>query len=342
MTYSAMERFRDALGGRPKDRVPLFPMIAGWAAKTFSGVPLSELAKDPKGIVDAQVRAREAVGHDALFAYADALFVPEAFGCQIRYPAAGPLAEPLPFKPVTLEDIDRIPVPDPRNGGRLPIIHEVVRGLSAYGRGDIPVLGALEGPFTTTCRIIEPDLVMRMIFKSRQVLEALLDRMTGFLLEFGRALKENGANVIFLPEPTASATMISPKVFRELVLPRLQRLTGGLAMPCILHICGDTSLILDLMDKSGADVLSLDQCMNLAGARAVVPDQVLGGNVDPINALLMGSEEKVAENTLDCLRAAGTGKYILMTGCGVPPGTSIENVRTMIQTAIAYGLGPKL
>jgi uroporphyrinogen decarboxylase len=94
------------------------------------------------------------------------------------------------------------------------------------------------------------------------------------------------------------------------------------------------------MGESGAKVLSLDQCMDLSGSRALVQDAVLGGNVDPINALLMGSKEQVVNDTLNCLRGAGTKRFVLMSGCGVPPNTSLENVKIMVETAKEYGLGP--
>jgi MtaA/CmuA family methyltransferase len=215
-----------------------------------------------------------------------------------------------------------------------------VKGLSDYADGKLPVLGLIEGPFTTACRILEPDLIMRLVYKNPVSLEALLDKVTGFLVEHGLALIENGANAIFLPEPTASASMISPAMFRQFVLPRLKSLTEKLIVPCILHICGDTSPTLDAMGECGAKVLSLDQCMDLSDSRAVFPEAVLGGNVDPINSLLMGSKEQVVKTTLNCLRSAGTSRFVLMSGCGVPPKTPLENVETMIKTAKEYGLGP--
>jgi uroporphyrinogen decarboxylase len=94
------------------------------------------------------------------------------------------------------------------------------------------------------------------------------------------------------------------------------------------------------MRESGAKVLSLDQCMDLSDARAAVPQGILGGNVDPINSLFMGSMEQVVNDTLNCLRSAGIGRFVLMSGCGVPPKTPLENVKIMIKTAKDYGLGP--
>lgn len=339
MTYSEMDRFCDALQGKPRDRVPIFPMVAGWVAGNFSDKPVSEIARNAKLLVEAQIRAKEAVGYDAFFAYAEPLYIPEAFGCKVIYRETGPLVEPLPLAVNHLDDLEKIPFPDPKKDGRLPVILEGVGGLSAYGGGSVPVMGLFEGPFTTTCRIIEADLIMRMIYKKRDILEALLSKVSRFLLEFGRALIESGANVIFLPEPTASSSMISPRLFRELVLPRIQALTSALGVPCILHICGDTFPVLDSMARSGADVLSLDQCMNLSDSRRKAPSIALGGNVDPTNTLYMGDEKRVVENTLNCLRSAGTSRFILMSGCGVPPQAPIHNLRAMVRTAVDYGLG---
>jgi MtaA/CmuA family methyltransferase len=339
MTYSALERFQDAIKGEPKDRVPVFPMISAWAAVNFSDSPLFRLAREPQRVVDAQIRAMEAVGYDAFYAYADPLYIPQAFGCNVRFLETGPLADPLPLTITCLEDLEKLSVPDPKKQERLAGTLEIIRGLSDYGAGNIPVLGLFEGPLTTACRLFEAERIMRMIYQNPQVLEALLDRVTAFLIDFSQALVENGANVIFLPEPTASAAMISPAAFRKFVLPRLQTINRKLEVPCMLHICGDTSPVLDAIGQAGADVVSLDQCMNLAESRSTLPHAVLGGNVDPINSLLNGSQEQIAEDTLNCLRTAGTRGFVLMSGCGVPPRTPVENVVAMVETAKNYGLG---
>lgn len=47
MDHSAMDRLRDASAGKPGDRVPLFPMIAGRAAANFSDISEPILARCP-------------------------------------------------------------------------------------------------------------------------------------------------------------------------------------------------------------------------------------------------------------------------------------------------------
>ncbi|MBI5586087.1 MAG: uroporphyrinogen decarboxylase family protein [Deltaproteobacteria bacterium] len=341
MEYSPRQRLSAVLAGRPCDRVPVLPLLAGWAAHHFSeGSPL-ETGQHPDRIAKVQISAREALEYDGLFAYADPLYIPEAFGCRVRFSASGLLVEPLALLPqnATVETIDEISLPDPERSGRLPVILAAVRKLAEYSRGEIPVIGLFEGPFTTAGRLFETDRLLRLVYRNPPVLNRILDRVTDLLLSFGQRLAENGAHLLLIPEPTGSASLISPRMFNEWVLPRLQRITRHLGLPCILHICGDTSPLLTSMAESGARVLSLDQCMDLKRSRNQLPGVVLGGNVDPVQALLLGTVETVRENTLDCLRRAGTEKFMLMSGCSLAPQTPVENIRAMIRTAREYGPG---
>jgi len=89
-----------------------------------------------------------------------------------------------------------------------------------------------------------------------------------------------------------------------------------------------------MMADTGAKILSLDQCMDLAMAKQRLAGRCgIGGNVDPINALLLGTVADVKRETLRCLQQGGKRGYVLMAGCAVPPRTPIENLRAMIETA---------
>ncbi len=339
MPYSASNRMGDALRARPLDHVPVLPFLAGWAAAHYSIDPPTRIYRDPQRIAEAQIKAQETLGFDGLFGHLDPLHIPEAFGCPVHFTKSGPLAQPLRIPLETIDQVDALAFPDPQNSGRLPEILQTARLLAEYGQDRVPFIGLFEGPLTTTCRLFETDRIMRMLYRNRPVLSRLLDRVTEFLFLFAQALRDQGARFLLIPEPTASASMIAPRLFEEWVLPRLQRIMRNIDLPCILHICGDTSSLLRAMSQTGAEVLSLDQCMNLKTARADSPGVTLGGNVDPVNSLLLGSTQTVKEDTWNCLRQAGTERFILMSGCSVPPGTPEENIRAMIEAAREYGLG---
>ncbi|MDZ7698838.1 MAG: uroporphyrinogen decarboxylase family protein [Deltaproteobacteria bacterium] len=336
MSYSPMKRFRDALTGTPRDRVPIVPLIGGWAAAHFSRHPIPETASDADLMVRAQIEAREAMGYDALFSYVHPLYIPEAFECRIRFLESGPLVDPLPVKMSDLMDGSHLPIPDATRAGNLPVILKATRGLSDYGNGEVPVVGLFEGPFTTACRIVEAEWIMRLVYKDPSCLEQVLDRITNFLIAFAQALIDHGADALVMPEPTASASMVSPKMVDRFILPRLRSIVDALDVPLMLHICGDTTPLLKTMCLSGAAVLSLDQCMDLSASRSAVPHVTLGGNVDPVNALLMGTPDKVEADTRRALSQGGKNRFILMSGCGIPAGCPPENIKTMIRTAKGY------
>ena len=336
--YTSLDRLRDALTGRPKDRVPVLAGTSLWAAFNFPGASFQEIASDGELIAKAQLWAREAIGYDALYPAADPLTMAEAFGCRVRFLETGPLVDPLSVAIESVEDVERLPFPDPAKDGRLPVLLDAARLMKEKSGGDIPIFGLFEGAFTNTCRIIEAEQVLRMIYKKPKVLDALLDRVNEFLIRLGEALVERGVNVFYVPEPTASSTMISPAMFSRLVLPRLQRLTGRLKAPVLLHICGDTRPILPAMAKTGAAALSLDQCIDLSEARTLAPGLTLAGNVDPVKSLLMGGPEAVREDSFRSLRSAGTDRFILMPGCAVPPKTPIQNLKAMVEAAAEFGV----
>jgi MtaA/CmuA family methyltransferase len=336
--YTALDRFKDALKGRPKDRVPVLGGTSLWAAANYPEASYKEIASDPDLIVKSQLWAHDLIGIDAFYAAPDALFIAEAFGCRIRFSETGPLVDPLPLSFDRQNDVQKVDFPNPRASGRFPVVLEAARLLSQEANGEIPLVGTFEGAFTNTCRIIEVEQILRMTHKNPWLLDELLDRMNRFLIDFAMAFVENGVNILFIPEPTASSTMISPKMFRRFALPRLQSFTKQLDVPIVLHICGDTKPILESMEESGADILSLDQCMDLAESRAAVPAVGLGGNVDPVGSLLMGDAACVEKDAVNCLRKAGTDRFILMPGCGIPPNAPKENLKTMVKVAEDFGL----
>ena len=338
MNYTAFDRFKDALKGRPRDRVPVLGGNSLWAATNFPEASYKEIASDPDLIVKSQLWAHDLIGIDALYPAPDALFIAEAFGCGIRFSETGPLVDPLTLSLDRRKDVESVVFPNPRASGRFPVVLEATRLLRKEAKGEIPLIGTFEGAFTNTCRIIEVEQILRMTYKKPQVLDELLDRMNAFLIDFAMAFVESGVNILFIPEPTASSSMISPMMFRRFVLPRLQNFTNQLDVPIVLHICGDTKPILKAMGESGAEILSLDQCMDLAESRAAVPAMSLGGNVDPVKSLLMGDTAEVEKDAHHCLRKAGTDRFILMPGCGIPPNAPTENLKAMVKAAEDFGL----
>src|SRR5205823_9542600 len=73
---------------------------------------------------------------------------------------------------------------------------------------------------------------------------------------------------------------------------------------------------LDLMAKSGAEVVSLGTRHDLAAARSAYPALVFQGNVDEA-VLRAGTPQQVAEATQACIRAGGGQRHIVNLNHGV-------------------------
>ena len=126
--------------------------------------------------------------------------------------------------------------------------------------------------------------------------------------------------------------MISPRMYRKYVLPRLQRLMSRLDVPTILHICGDTTSIIKDMAQSDPQILDLDWQVDLAHARTAVdeidPEICLCGNFDPVAVLYNGNTDEVTTATLHC-RAIGGDNWLAQPGCEIPRHTPAANLHAL-------------
>jgi MtaA/CmuA family methyltransferase len=324
-----MQRVNGGIRSENVPEVPVIPLASLWIAK-FSGIPVGDLIRSGEKICEAQIKAYERVGYDALFGYSDPLYVPEALGCELRILKTGLQTVPISVK--TVEDVDRLPSPDPYKDGRIPAVLKAVRLLSKYSDGKIPVIPGFEGPLTAAVRTLDADFLMRKVLKDRTFVLKLLGKITDILIKVGRALREEGADLLFLPDPVTSSDMISPRFANEIEFPFLERLIKSVGMPCILHICGDSTEILNMMARTGAAVISLDQCMNLPKVRNVVGwDVAIGGNINPVDVMQFGTPDDVRDEVNRLLSENGNKRYVVMTGCSVPPDTPLDNLLAAVQ-----------
>ena len=95
------------------------------------------------------------------------------------------------------------------------------------------------------------------------------------------------------------------------------------------ELSGNTNPIVDGMGRLGCEIVDLDYFTSVADARrAMGPDQVLLGNIDPVRTLRNSSPPEVVAAIQRCHRQAGE-RYIVGAGCEVPRDTRLENFRAM-------------
>jgi uroporphyrinogen decarboxylase len=342
-TMTSRERTVAALTGQPYDRIPVNLLMSDYAARVI-GVTVGEYQQSARLMARGQIAAWHRYGMDLVNTGPGLTGIAEAMGSTLVFPDN--TAHVSDFAVKDLADLDRLRIPDPERDGRLPLFLEAADSVLAEIGDRVPVSLTTSAPFTLACNLRGTEFFLRDLRKNPEFAHRLLRLATESIIAFGRAAIGVGVR-IGLAEPTASGTLISPKLFREFALPYLKEVitrVGELAgANPSLHICGATNRIWQDMVDTGASVLSLDDEVDLAEARISVGDRVaLLGNIRPTSVMVLGTPEDVRANVLECLvKGVGSPKgFILGMGCALPINTPPENIHALMVAAREYGRWP--
>lgn len=333
------ERILALLTGQLLDRIPSAPLILNHASRVL-GVKVSEYNQNGETMGKAHVAAWKRYGHDMILIFSTTSTLAEAMGSKLHFPEddAPYLEVPVVQLP---EDIDKVRIPDPEKDGRLPVYLRAVEICNREVGYQVFVGCVFAAPFTTGAALRGTEDFIKETYKNCQLVNKLMELSKEGAFRMIDAILARGG-VPVMVEPVASGSLISPAQFRKLVLPHLQEIVNyahSKGSPIVLHICGKTSQVIELMAESGADVLSLD-LIDLGEAKARVGDRVcLLGNVRPAETLLKGTPEQVREECRQVIAKAADNPrgFILSSGCEVPFNTPPENLDALIQAAREFG-----
>jgi uroporphyrinogen decarboxylase len=141
----------------------------------------------------------------------------------------------------------------------------------------------------------------------------------------------------------AAPDVVSPKMFNQFARPYEERLVKDLAVDrifTVIHICGDTTRILDSLSQYDFCGFELDYKTDAVKAKATAGIRhVLFGNIDPSGVIARGTPDEVRAKTRELISVWKPGaRFVLNAGCAIPPATPPENIRTLIETAHQVGV----
>ena len=328
--------------GEIPDRVPVIPQVTYTTAQ-LTGVGLVEALHSPEKTAEALLAGQRELGYDAIYVGWESSFnlLAEAMGCTMRFPedSVPQVAEHVVKSP---EDVDTLELPDPHSAGRLSLHMEMVNLVKEAVKGEIPLFAYTPGPFTLAGQLAGVNALMVATIRNPQFVNELLSVAFEASKRYALANIEAGVDVVVTADPTASGSLISSKTFETYAAPYqtalVEATTQAGAIPS-LHICGKTSAMLELMAGTGTTILELDHLVELKEAKdRVGNDVILMGNLNPTELLLTGTPEAVEAAARKCIEEVGhDGRFILSSGCEVPPLAPLANIRAMVTGAKKYG-----
>ena len=236
--------------------------------------------------------------------------------------------------------LDQLDIPsDIMKRGRMPMIIEAIK----IAKKEAPdhAIGAWQlGPFTMAGQLLELDVLLKGVFKQKELVENALDQITDMIIEVGKAQQAAGADYITLREMATGSDLLSPKTWKTMIQPRVKRILDAWDSPKVLHICGATDMIIEMMNECGADALSVDIKNNLVESRKKLGDDVLlFGNFDVFE--LPCKEETTVEQAVEAIKVnIDGGVDAVWPGCDLWPDIKEENMRAIVKTAREYGKKP--
>jgi uroporphyrinogen decarboxylase len=333
------QRIAAALAGERPDRVPVMLHNFLMAARE-AGVSHRQFRRDPAAIAASFIRAVETYEYDGVLVDIDTATLAEALGVPVRLPDDAP-AHCVGGCLSDLAAVSDLAPPDVRRHLRVQVWSEAVRLLRAHFGDEIFIRGNCDqAPFSLAGLTRgQADWLMDLLDPDRhEAAGALLVHCERAVAQFMALMAGAGADMLSNGDSPAGPDVVSPATYARFAQPgerRLAEASHSLGLPYALHICGDTTRILEGMLATGADALELDCKTDVRSAHAAMRGRATFiGNIDPSGVLALGSPadvERATRRVVDLF--ADTPRFILNAGCAIPAETPPENLRAMIRAA---------
>jgi uroporphyrinogen decarboxylase len=258
-------RLELALNCEAHDQVPFLPAIyehKGW----FVGETPSRVARDQRLLTNAILAEYEQVQPDALTVGVDVYNIEaEAIGCPVMFYEGDDTSVPAIRADGAVfhgsEDITSLKLPDPLRDGRMPMNIEVARTIQKALGKEVPVRGAVSGPFSLAAHLAGPEKFFFLTVMQPDLVKELLHFAAEVIKQYGKAFIEAGCGIVMF-DSHASPDLLPPQTYRDLVLPPTQAIIsyfhqlGTAHVPLIIG--GNTTRILDAYLETGANNILCD------------------------------------------------------------------------------------
>lgn len=334
------QRITAALEGKMPDKRPVMLHNFLQAAEQ-SGINMKQYREDPQLAAKSLIDSVERYGLDGVLFDVDTALLASAIGVPTDYPIDVPARTHLPLLE-NLADVYQLKEVDISKSIRIQHALETVRILKDYFKDEVYVRGNCDQcPFSIATMVRTPANFMIDLMLDEENAVILLAYCTKVTKQLIRLMSETGADMVSNGDSPAGPEMISPDMYRQFAYPYELEIVNeahDCNKPYLLHICGNTDLILKDMANLGLDAVELDYKTSIDKIHETMHDKcTLFGTVDPSGVLMYGSLRDVEQKTIELLQVyQGYPRLVINAGCAIPREAPHENIKRFVDTAHAW------
>ncbi|MBW2049544.1 MAG: methyltransferase [Deltaproteobacteria bacterium] len=333
-TMTPKERVKAFFRREPIDEMPCFSGMGTVTVQAIDkmGIRFAQVHGSAEYLAGSAITTAEMFGFDGVVVPYDMCTVPEALGrgASLYEDADGILYPTVPSKWATLDEVG---MPEEMSvifeRGRMPVVDEAIGIVKAHNGGELAVGGWVLGPFTMAGQLIELDVLLKGLRKDKERVKAFLSKMTELVISVARHYQDLGVDYMNIREMGTGTDLLSPRMWKTIIKPNLEKVFSAIKSPKINHICGSTDLIIEMMNDCGADAVSVDQKNNVVESRKKLGDDaIILGNFDPYGTLTQMDPSQVGAVINGCV---DDGVDAVWPGCDIWPDVKMENMEAYIQ-----------
>ncbi|MDO4983704.1 MAG: uroporphyrinogen decarboxylase family protein [Eubacteriales bacterium] len=293
----------------------------------LTGVSVRELVSDSEAQARGMKAVADRVDSAAAVSLMDLSVEAEAFGAKLH------MSEnevPTVTGAIVTDEDEAASLEIPEIGaGRTGVYVDAIRKASKLIT-DRPVFAGTIGPFSLAGRLMDVTEIMVECYDEPELVHAVLEKASIFLIKYAEALRDAGAQGIVMAEPLAG--LLSPALASEFSNAYVKKIIDSVRsdeFAVIYHNCGSS---VPRMAKEiyslGASGYHFGDAIRMADMLRDAPDDVLiMGNVSPAMQFLGGTPESIRQNTLEIMNECCVKpNFVISSGCDIPPMTPWENI----------------
>ena len=278
--------------------------------------PLKDLFRNPEIAGAITLQPVEILGVDAAILFADIMTMPSGMGFDIDFvDGKGPVVANPIYSSADLKRLGKY--------SGLDYVSKTISLVNAVIPPSVPLIGFAGSPYTVLTYLCHKS--NRLIYSDPKAFHGFMEILTNNTILYLKQQKQAGIKAYQLFDTWAGTLRYDD--YKEFVLPYVQKIFKSVDLPSI-YFLKNCSHLLDLMDKSGADLLSVCETVDIAKIKVKSGIQ---GNF--LNLLLYADEKTIIEETRKLLKSAKAKhrKYIFNLNHGVMPDVDPMKLRLIVE-----------